>query len=239
MDTPSHKTINKNEIKQGLFAAWPICLGYIPLGIACGVLAQKAGISPLQIGFMSLLVFAGSGQFIAISMLGGGAVVASIVVTTAVVNLRHLLMSSSLAIYLGRARGRKLSLFAAEITDETFAVNISRFKNGGWDIRQGFIVNATSHLAWTTSTIIGAYSGQFIPEGAFGIDYALCAMFIGLLALQFRGQKYVITVVLAGALALIFSLLLPGNLYVIIASIIATTLVVAFRRRMGKESARV
>ncbi len=239
MENTSPETDKKQEIRQGLFAAWPICLGYIPLGLACGVLAQKAGINPLQIGLMSLLVFAGSGQFIAISMIGGGAAVASIIATTMVVNLRHLLMSSSLALHLGGTSKRKISLFAAEITDETFAVNISRFRNSGWDIKRGFIVNIASHLTWTVSTIVGAYGGQFIPEGAFGIDYALCAMFIGLLALQFRGVKYVITAVLGGVLALIFSLLLPGNLYVIIASILAAALVVVFRRYTGKRAAHV
>ncbi len=60
-------------ITQGLISAWPICFGYIPLGLAFVVIAQKAGLHPLEIGFMSLLVYAGSSQFIAVSMLSGGA----------------------------------------------------------------------------------------------------------------------------------------------------------------------
>ena len=80
-------------VVQGLMAAWPICLGYIPIGLAFGVLAQKAGLSVLEIGSMSIFVFAGSSQFIAVSMLSTGAGAASIIVTTFMVNLRHLLMS--------------------------------------------------------------------------------------------------------------------------------------------------
>jgi hypothetical protein len=88
-------------LPEGLSAGWPICLGYLPIGTAFGVLAQKAGLTPLQIGLMSIMVFAGSAQFIAVSMLAVGASAPAIIATTFVVNLRHVLMSSALAIPTG------------------------------------------------------------------------------------------------------------------------------------------
>jgi len=91
---------NGSTLFRGMAAAWPICLGYAPIGLAFGVLAQKAGLTPLEIGLMSVIVFAGSSQFIAVSMLAAGASVFSIVTTTFIVNLRHFLMSSALAVYL-------------------------------------------------------------------------------------------------------------------------------------------
>ena len=227
-------TKNTRELTQGIKAAWPICLGYIPLGLACGVLAQKAGLHPLEIGLMSLLVFAGSAQFIAISMLSGGAATASIIATTTVVNLRHFLMSSSLALHLGKTPRKWLPLFAYGVTDESFAINISRFKDGNWNTRRALVVNHTANLTWIICTILGAYGGQFIPEKAFGIDYALTAMFICLLVFQLKERKYVITAIAAGATALLISLLVQGNLYIVTGSIIATSLVVAFRRRRRK-----
>jgi 4-azaleucine resistance transporter AzlC len=115
------KPNTRSKIMQGLIAAWPICLGYIPLGLAFGVIAQKAGLHPLEIGFMSLLVFAGSSQFIAVSMLSSGAGAASIIFTTFAVNLRHFLMSSALVLHLANIRKRILSLFAYGVTDESFA----------------------------------------------------------------------------------------------------------------------
>ena len=114
-------------IKAGLHAGWPICLGYVPIGMAFGVLAQKAGLTPFQIGLMSILVFAGSAQFIAVSMLTGGASAPAIIATTFVVNLRHVLMSSALAIYLRTAHRGLLALFAYGVTDESFAVNLPLF----------------------------------------------------------------------------------------------------------------
>ena len=86
--------------REVLKAVLPICIGYIPLGFACGVLAQKVGVSVWETAMMSVLVFAGSGQFIALSMIGGGASISSIVLTTFIVNLRHTLYSSTLTAYL-------------------------------------------------------------------------------------------------------------------------------------------
>lgn len=225
------KINTKSGIAQGLIAAWPICLGYIPLGLALGVIAQNAGLHPFEIGFMSLLVFAGSAQFIAVSMLCAGAGAGAIIFTTLAINLRHLLMSSSLALHLGNASKRIMSLFAYGVTDESFAVNLSRFRDADWGIKRALVVNHTTHITWITSTIVGGYAGQLIPADAFGIDYALIAMFIGLLVMQLRGRIYVMTAVIAGALSIILSLALPGYLYIVVASVVAAAIGVVFSKR--------
>ena len=217
--------------RRGLSAAWPICLGYLPIGMALGVLGQKAGLHPLAIGFMSLVVFAGSSQFIAVSMISSGIPALTIVLTTLVVNLRHLLMSSALAIpFRGRSR-RLLTLFAYGVTDESFAVNYPRLLDGNWQIEHALVVNHAANLTWIASTIIGGYGGQYIPEGAFGIDYALIAMFICLLIFQLRGRVYLFTALVAGVLAVGFSLVLPGNWHIIAGSMIAATIGTIIKRR--------
>jgi 4-azaleucine resistance transporter AzlC len=219
--------------RRGLSAAWPICLGYLPIGMALGVLGQKAGLHPLAIGFMSLIVFAGSSQFIAVSMISSGVPALTIVLTTLVVNLRHLLMSSALAIpFRGRSR-RLLTLFAYGVTDESFAVNYPRLLDGNWQIEHALVVNHAANLTWIASTIIGGYGGQYIPEGAFGIDYALIAMFICLLVFQLKGRLYVLTAIFAGGLAVVLALLVPGKAYIVVASIVAATLGVICKRRFS------
>jgi len=225
----------KTGIYQGIVAAWPVCLGFVPIGLAFGVIAQKAGLQPYQIGLMSLLVFAGSAQFIAVSMLAGGAGAVSIILTTFAVNLRHFLMSSSLAVYMGGTRKWLLSLFAYGITDESFALNLSRFKTGNWGITQALTVNHVSNFFWIASTMAGGFAGEFIPEGAFGIDYALPAMFIGLLAMQLKGRRYIVTAILAGILAVVFAMILPGNFYIIAASMLAALGGVLINRRLQPE----
>lgn len=221
---------------EGLAAAWPICLGYIPIGLAFGVLAQKAGLGAIEIFLMSLLVFAGSSQFIAVSMLDSGAALTSIVLTTFTVNLRHLLMSSALAVYFKKSSQKKLSLLAYGVTDESFAVNYSRLKTGKWDLDRSLVLNHTANMAWIISTVTGGFGGQFIPAGAFGIDYALPAMFICLLVFQLNGRKYLFVAILAGVFAVFLSLLLPGNMYVVIASILAATSGIVLKSVFKKSS---
>lgn len=223
-----------SAFKDGFKVAWPICLGYFPIGLAFGVLAQKAGLHPLEIGLMSLLVFAGSSQFIAVSMLSAGSGAIPIVVTTFMVNLRHLLMSSSMAVRLGnRVHRLFLSIFAYGITDESFAVNMARFNQGGWDPARALVVNQVSNLAWISSTVIGGLGGHFIPAGSFGIDYALSGMFLCLLVFQLRGGIYVFAAVFSGVFAVLLALLIPGNAYVIIASLLGATAGFLFKRRFG------
>lgn len=217
---------------EGVKAAWPICVGYCPIGLAFGVLAQKAGIHPLGIGAMSLVVFAGSAQFIAVSMLNSGAAVLSIVLTTFVVNLRHFLMSSTLAVHLqGLDRGF-LSLFSYGATDESFAVNMTRFRTGEWHPSQALVVNCVSWVAWVSSSLAGGYAGQFIPTAGFGIDYALMAMFLCLLSFQLRSWIYVFTALVSGCLAVMLSVTTAGNGYVVISSVAAATLGFVVQKRL-------
>ena len=214
-------TAGPPALQAGLKAAWPIFLGYIPIGAAFGVLAQQSGFNPLEVGLMSLLVFAGSAQFIAVSMLASGAGASAVVATTFVVNLRHLLMSSSLAPHLGHAGKGWLSLLAHGVTDESFAVNHARFSQGHWSWQPALVVNQSSCAVWVGSTMTGAWVGRLIPQGALGIDYALIAMFLCLLVLQLRGRRHAVTAVLSGVLAVLVSLWIPGNAYVVIASVSA------------------
>lgn len=225
---------DSRTIAAGTKAAWPICLGYIPIGLAFGVVAQKAGFTPAEIGLMSLMVFAGSSQFIAVSLLASGAGFFTIVATTFVVNLRHVLMSSALASRLRFANARWIALFAYGVTDESFGLNLSRFRNGGWDWQPALVLNHTSNLVWIMSTIAGGCGGAFIPAGAFGIDYALVAMLICLLVHQLRGGLYVLVAALSATIAVLLSLIVPGNMHVIVAALCAASFGLFIRQRQSR-----
>lgn len=216
---------------EGLAAAWPICLGYFPLGLALGVLGQKAGLTAGEVFLMSVFVFAGSAQFIAVAMIASGASVSAIVATTFMVNIRHFLMSSALAVHLRGAPRGFLSLFAYGVTDESFAVNMARFGRGGWDRRRALVVNQAANAAWVVATTAGTLAGCLIPEGAFGIDYALIAMFLCLLVFQLQSRLHLLVAVAAGALSVAWQLEVPGNSNVLVAAIAAATLGYALLRR--------
>ena len=234
--TPPSSAARSTIFKEGLSAGWPICLGYLPIGMAFGVLAQKAGLTPLQIGLMSIMVFAGSSQFIAVSMLAGGASAPAIITTTFVVNLRHVLMSSALAVYLRAAHRGLLALYAYGVTDESFAVNLPRFNARTWSLPRALMVNHAANLTWCISTVAGGIGGRFIPEGALGIDYALIAMFICLLIYQIRKPIHLLTAVVAGITAVGLALMIPGNTYIVIASIAASTVGVIIQRKVMRSN---
>ena len=212
-----------DTLLAGLTAAWPVCLGYFPIGLSLGVLAQKSGLAPWQMAAMSILVFAGGSQFIAVAMLTSGATIAAIVTTTFMVNLRHLLMSSALSVHFPGVSRRFLALFAYGVTDESFGVNMARFNQGDWDHRSAIALNQAANFTWLASTVAGVYLGQFIPPRALGIDYALTAMFICLMVFQLRGPIFTATALIAACCSVGAYLWLPGNTYVIVASCVAAT----------------
>ena len=222
------EVMNRQESRSKIFrdggsAAWPICLGYFPIGLAFGVLAQQAGLPWWAVGLMSVLVFAGSAQFICVAMLAAGASPAAIILTTFIVNLRHTLMSSALAIYLVGIQRRFLAFFSYGVTDESFAVNMARFRDGQWDPWRALVVNQLANSAWFVATVSGVLVGQFVPQGAFGIDYALTGMFICLLVFQLQGRIYVITGLIAALISVAWYLFIPGDSYIVGASVCAAT----------------
>jgi len=221
----------RSALAQALNAALPVWLGYAAVGIPFGVLAAKQGLTPLMIALMSAIVFAGSSQFIAVSMFGAGAGMLSIIITTFFVNLRHVLMSSALALHLKGHSRWLLSLYAYGVTDESFAVNLTRFTQGDWDIRRALFVNHSANIVWCISTVAGGYVGAVIPEGALGIDYALTAMFLALLVLQTTTWLMASVALLSGLLAVVLAGLWPGNWHVIVATIIAATAGVVIQER--------
>jgi 4-azaleucine resistance transporter AzlC len=227
--------IDRAKIRAGLAAAWPVCLGYFPIGLSLGVLGQKIGLAPWQMALMSLVVFAGGSQFIAVAMIGSGASPAAIVTTTFMVNLRHLLMSSALAVHLPGVSRRFLALFAYGVTDESFAVNMARFNRGGWNRHRALVVNQVTNATWFFSSVAGAYAGQFIPPASLGIDYALTGMFICLLVFQLRGPVFVATALMAALCSVLAYVWLPGNAYVIVASCLAATAGFALKRTLGRR----
>jgi 4-azaleucine resistance transporter AzlC len=226
----------KQTIRQGAAAAWPICLGYFPIGLALGVLAQKAGLPWWAVTMMSIMVFAGSAQFICVAMISAGASAPAIILTTFVVNLRHVLMSSALAVYLQGISRKFLALYSYGVTDESFAVNLTQFREGTWGRWQALIVNHLANAVWIVATTCGALIGQFVPQGALGVDYALTGMFICLLVFQLQGRIYLLTGILAAALSTLWYLIIPGDSYIVGASISAATAGYLLKRRYRRST---
>lgn len=217
--------------RRGIFQAGPIVIGYVPVGFAYGVLAQKAGISPLNTVLMSLLVYAGASQFIAVGLLSAHVPILSIIITTCVVNLRHLILSSALAPYLQRWRKIELAAFAFHITDETFAIHSTRFPNEVPPKAEVFALNVTAQTSWVLGSWLGVVAGQLIPDvRQYALDYALPALFIALLVLQIKSRIQIAVAFLTGAFAVVLFLAGMERWNVIVATLIGASVGVIFEQ---------
>ncbi len=214
----------RSALWTGLSQATPIALGYIPIGFAYGVLASKAGLSAPNTLLMSVIVFAGSAQLIAVGLFEAGVPALSILLTTFVVNLRHLLMSAALSPYLKGWRKSELAPFSFELTDETFAVHSLRFASGRDGKLESFIINVVAQCAWVLGSFLGMVAGQLIQDvRPLALDYALPAMFIALLVMQLKNRIYLGMAILAGGLSVGLQLIGFDQWNVIVATLIAAT----------------
>ncbi|GAX88825.1 AzlC family ABC transporter permease [Effusibacillus lacus] len=234
-----HSTQTKSGRKawiEGVARALPVVLGYIPVGFAFGVLSQKAGISLWNALLMSFLVYAGSAQLIAAGLIGAGTPALSIVLTTFVVNLRHLLMSAALSPYLKKWRKRELAVFSYQLTDETFALHSVQFAKGMPGKPEVFAVNITSQASWVFGTWLGVTAGQLITDvKPLALDYALPAMFIALLLLQLRDRLQIYVALLTGLLAVGMLLLGFDRWNVIIATVLGATIGTVVELRWNRK----
>ena len=222
---------------NGVVQALPIVLGYVPVGFAYGVLAQKAGLSMLMTLLMSVIVFAGSAQLIAVGLFSAGMDPLSIILTTFVVNLRHMLFSAALSPHLERWRKPELAGFAYELTDETFALHATRLADADPPKVETFAVNLTSQVSWILGTWLGIVGGQMIADiEPYALDYALPAMFIALLVMQIKNRRQIFVALLAGGLSVGFYLLGFSQWYVILATVIAATAGVVLEQWTKKQS---
>jgi len=223
----------------GITQAAPIVLGYIPIGFAFGVLAQKAGISPLNTLLMSILVYAGSSQLIAIGLFAAGVPALSVILTTFVVNLRHTLMSAAVSPLLGRWRKVELAAFAHQLTDETFAIHSARLLTSSDPLNKAevFGINVTAQAAWIFGTWLGTVVGQLITDvKPFALDYALPAMFVALLVLQIKDRVQIAVALLTGVLAVGLLLIGVEQWHVIAATLVGATIGVMSEEWIKKRS---
>ena len=174
----------------------------------------------------SLLVYAGAGQFIAVGLWGMGASVFSIVFTTFVINLRHVLMSAAVAPWFAPFTRFQQFIIGWGLTDEVFAMHSMAMATGEKArLPLVYAANFTSHSGWVLGTFIGAVAGDFLPDPKlFGLDYALPAMFLALLVPQCKERLYTLAAVLSALLSVILAMYDTGRWNVIIASVITSTI---------------
>lgn len=204
----------------------PIILGYWVLGMACGMLGEKAGLNPFHMFIMSVLAFAGSSQFIGIAMMLQSASYISIALTILMVNLRYSLFTSTLAPLVARKSGLYTTLFSYGTTDETFALNLSSFQDEEehWTHEEALGLDLLSMVVWAIANAFGCYASRLVHLDLSLVSYILTAMFLGIWSNYLKNRTMIITGLAAGVLAVLLSQVVPYKLHIVLASLIPSGL---------------
>lgn len=217
----------------------PIILGYWVLGMACGMLGEKAGLNPFHMFIMSVLAFAGSSQFIGIAMMLQSASYISIALTILMVNLRYSLFTSTLAPLVARKSGLYTTLFSYGTTDETFALNLSSFQDEEehWTHEEALGLDLLSMVVWAIANAFGCYASRLVHLDLSLVSYILTAMFLGIWSNYLKNRTMIITGLAAGVLAVLLSQVVPYKLHIVLASLIPSGIAAWLYMKHGGKGA--
>lgn len=210
----------RKGINQGFIKCIPLGIGVFAYGLVFGVLAIQAGMTPVQAQFMSLLVFAGASQLMALELWSTHLPVLTIVITTFVVNLRHMLMGAAMRDWLVHTSVSKSYFSLFFMTDESWALSVKEMTSGKKDAAFLLGSGLCIYVFWNLSTFIGSTMSLWVDRymtdpSVLGLDFAFTAVFIALLTFFWRGKSQVPVWLVAALTAWIVFMILPGKWYII------------------------
>ena len=223
----------KNTLKTALVSTLPVMAGYLVLGMGFGILLHTRGYGIFWSAAMSLLIYAGSMQYLAVDLISGGAGLITAAVTTLMVNARHLFYGISM---IGKYRDigwRKPYLIFA-LTDETYSLNCSGAPEGV--DREGdyyFLVSLFNHCYWVLGSILGSLLGKAIPFSTEGIDFALTALFVTVFVEQWVSTKDHIPALLGLGISVLCLLIFGPERFLIPAMVLITLALGLYGKKGG------
>lgn len=198
--------MNKHLLRTVFLDTVPVMTGYVFLGFGFGILMHQYGFGVLWSCAMSLFIYAGSMQYVAVSLLTSGAGLLVTAMTTFVVNARHLFYGISM-IEAYKGTGRKKTYLIFGLTDETYSlVTRDQFPEGVSKNGYFFWVTLLDHSYWVSGTLLGALAGKILPVNFEGVEFALTALFVTIFVEQWlstRDHRPAVIGVAATALCLV------------------------------------
>ena len=228
--------MKKTSFKTAFLDTLPVMTGYLFLGFGFGIYLNQNGYGPLWALAMSLFIYAGSMQFVAVSLMTGGASLLTTALTTLMVNARHLFYGISMVETYKTAGSKKPYLIFA-LTDETYSL-VSQTNRKEDHLSYCFFVSLLDHIYWVSGSLLGGLAGTWIPINYEGIDFVLTALFVTIFVEQWLSTKDHFPAV-TGLLCTLVCLLLFGQDLFLIPSMVMIALILSFRkdaeRRMSHE----
>ena len=226
--------MNKQTVRAAFLDTIPVMTGYIFLGFGFGILMHQSGYGFLWAGAMSLFIYAGSMQYMAVSLLTGGAGLLTTALTTLVVNARHLFYGISMVdAYKGAGKKKPYMIFA--LTDETYSLVTQNQPPEGMTRHQYcFTVSLLDHIYWLIGCVLGNLAGSLIPISFEGVEFVLTALFVTLFVEQWLSSKNHLSA-LIGCVSTVACLLIFGKDIFLIPSMVAIALLLTIARKTGKR----
>ncbi|MEY8441878.1 AzlC family ABC transporter permease [Lactobacillaceae bacterium 24-114] len=201
----------------------PLCLSYIPIGVACGILLHAAGFNFIMTLAVSVLVFSGGAQFILASLLTIQAPLSSIFITLFFLELRYALLGSSLSKYIKNESQHFIWLFSVSMNDENYAINYLKFATDKkWEPKDALMVEHYSLISWSVSNMVGGLIGSTVSINLEVVDFALTALFIYMIVVQVRSHLTLLISLLSAGLAVVFLVLTKNTLGIVLATLVAS-----------------
>lgn len=211
------------EKKQAFVRSLPVMAGYIILGIGFGILWISKGLSPWFAVLMSLLVYAGSMQYVSASLASSGASVLSIIVMTVAVNIRHLFYSISMT-QKYRDMGKYKPYLVFSLTDETFSIVCNGAPEGLDERRYYFYLSLFNQCYWVLGTVIGVVLASVLTIPFKGLEFSMTALFVVTFTEHVLSRKN-LTGSFSGLVISFVCLLLTDSSSFLIPSLLVMTLV--------------
>ncbi len=221
----------KSTLRSAFLATIPVMTGYLVLGFGFGMILKANGFPIVLALAMSLFIYAGSMQYVALGLLTGGASLITVALTTLMVNARHLFYGiSMLEPYRGVGKRKPYLIFA--LTDETYSLvcHIPEEIPDGRRADYCLFVSLFDHIYWVAGSVLGAVAGSLIPFDSRGIDFALTALFVTVFVEQWMGSKRHAPAII-GVCASVACLLIFGRDSFLIPAMLVITLLLCFCRK--------
>ena len=181
--------MNRKAIRTAFLDTVPVMTGYVFLGFGFGIVMHQSGFGGLWPIAMSLFIYAGSMQYMAVGLLTGGASLLTTALTTLVVNARHLFYGISMIDTYKDSGWRKPYLIFA-LTDETYSLNCGGAPAGVENSKTYFfLVSLFNQCYWVTGSVLGVLAGSLLPINTEGIDFALTALFVTVFVEQWKSTR--------------------------------------------------
>lgn len=216
----------KKFVKRAFFNTLPVMAGYIVLGMGFGIMMHSKGYGILWALFMSVFIYAGAMQYLAVDLLTGGASLITAAITTLMVNARHLFYGISMVDkYKDTGKTKPYLIFA--LTDETYSLVCGEEEK---DKKYYLLVSLFNHIYWITGTLLGSALGALISFNTKGIDFALTALFLTVLVEQWQSTKEHAYAIIGLASSVLCLLLFGADGFLIPSMLLITLALTVYKR---------